>query len=183
MVLVTVLLLLRVLVVHDLSWRVAAAVLAKVDLESFVLLLPSDGFNGLDGIGDVGEVHECTALLPQGVDQLDLAVFLEVLSETIFGPAFVEVANVDITRSAAGHCQSNRWRQSPRVLAPSNLEAPIVDHQALEVAERVERSSRCWVDEGDEANMLVRDIADVVKKTATNDVADLFDGGFGVDIP
>jgi hypothetical protein len=39
------------------------------------------------------------------------------------------------------------------------------------------------VDESNEADMLVRDVPNVMKETTTNNVADLFDGSLRVDVP
>lgn len=88
---------LLLLLLLELAWRVAATILAEVDLELPVLVLASDSLDGLDGIGDVGEVDKCATLLPQSIDQLDLAVLGEVLSQPLLGPAFVQVADVHIS--------------------------------------------------------------------------------------
>lgn len=68
------------------------------------------------------------------------------------------------------------------MLAPTNLEAAVVDHQTLKVAERVEGGSRGRVNESHEADVLVRDVTDVVQKTTSDNVANFFDGGLGVDV-
>lgn len=51
-------LILLLLGVH--SWRIAASILAKIDLELLVLALLFDTLNGLDGIGQVREVDKGT---------------------------------------------------------------------------------------------------------------------------
>lgn len=88
---------LTLVVIHLTRW-VTTAVLAKVDLEPLVLLTSSHSFDGLDGIGDIGEVYERTALLAQGVYQFNLAVLGEVLSQTLLGPRLVQVSDVHIAR-------------------------------------------------------------------------------------
>lgn len=85
------------LLLLELSGRVAASILAEVDLELPVLVLASDSLDGLDSIGDVGEVNECATLLPQSIDQLDLAILREVLSQPLLGPAFIQVADVHVS--------------------------------------------------------------------------------------
>lgn len=71
---------LLLLLLLELSWRVATSILAKIHLELLVLILASDGLDGLDGVRNIGEVDKGAALLAQGVDQLDLAVLGEILS-------------------------------------------------------------------------------------------------------
>jgi len=85
------------LLLLELAGWIATAVLAEVDLEATVLLFPADGFNGLDGICDVGEVNECTGFLPEGVDQLDFAVLREILAKAVFSEGLIKVANIDIS--------------------------------------------------------------------------------------
>lgn len=177
------LLLLRLLgLLLQLARRVAAAVFAEVNFEAAVILFAADGFDGFDGVGDVGEVDEGAGFLAEGVDELDLAVLGEVLSETLFGEGLVEVADVHVPRSAAADSQGDgRWKGAG-VLAPSNLQTSVVDHEALKVAQRVERSRRCRIDERDEADVLVGDVADVVQKSTPDNIANFFDGGLRVDV-
>lgn len=167
---------------NALARRVSATVLAKVDLEPLVLLAVADGLDGLDGVGDVGEVDERTALLAKSVDELNLTILGKVLAETLLAPRLVKVTDIDVPGRTAGYSKGNGWWESTRVLAPSNLETTVVDHQALEVAEGIEAGSRGGVNEGDEANVLVGDITNVVKETSTNDIANLLDGRLGVDV-
>lgn len=68
------------------------------------------------------------------------------------------------------------------MLSPSDFKSAVVDHETLEVGEGVEGCRRSGVDEGYEADVLVGDVADVVEEAAADDVADFFDGGFGVDV-
>ncbi|KAH6604270.1 hypothetical protein Trco_007716 [Trichoderma cornu-damae] len=161
---------------------VAAPVLSEVDLELLVLLLAADGLDGLDGVGNVGEVDEGAALLAEGVDQLNLAVLGEVLAQPLLSPGLVQVANVDVARGSAADGEGDGGRQGAGVLAPANLEPSVVDHEALQAAEGVERRGGRGVDEGDEADVLVRDVADVVQQAAADHVANLLDGGLGVDV-
>ena len=49
------------------------------------------------------------------------------------------------------------------MLAPTDFETPVMDHEALQVTQRIERCSRSGIDERNKANMLIRDISDVVK--------------------
>ena len=173
--------LLLLLVVH-LTGRVTAPVLAEVDLEALVFVLTTDSLDRLDGVRDVSEVYECTALLAQSVNQLDLTILLEVLPEALLGPGFVQVTNVDVARRTTGDSERNGRRKSTGVLAPADLQTAVVDHQALEVAQGVEGRSRGRVDESDKANVLVGNVTNVVKQTASDDVADLFDRGLRVDV-
>ena len=174
-------LLLLLLVVH-LTRRVTTPVLAEVDLEALVFVLAADSLDRLDGVRDVGEVDECTALLAQSVNQLDLTILLEVLPEALLGPGLVQVTDVHVARCTAGHSECNGRRKSTGVLAPADLQTAVVDHQALEVAQGVEGRSRGRVDESDKANVLVGNVTNVVKQTASDDVADLFDRGLRVDV-
>ena len=128
---------LALLVVH-LTRRVTTTVLSEVDLETFVLLTSSHSLDGLDSVGNVGEVDERTALLAQGVDQLDFTILGEVLSQTFLGPRLVQVADVNITRGTTADSKGDGRRKGTRVLTPSNLETAVVNHQSLEVAESVE---------------------------------------------
>lgn len=96
-----------------LSRGVATAVLAKVDLELAVVLLAADGFDGLDRVGNVGEVDEGAGLLAEGVDELDFAVLGEVLSEAFLGPCLVEVTDVDVPGGATGDCKCDCGGRAP----------------------------------------------------------------------
>ena len=82
---------------RDLTRSVTATILAKVDLESAIVLLASDSFDSLDGICDVGEVDKRTTLLSKGVDELNLTVLGEVLSQPLLAPGLVQVSNVDVS--------------------------------------------------------------------------------------
>ena len=93
-----------------LARRVATAILAKVDLEPAIFFPVAHTLNGLDGVGNVGEVDKGTALLTQGVDQLDLTVLRKVLAKAVLRPRIVEVAHIHIARGTAAHGQRNsRW--------------------------------------------------------------------------
>src|ERR1700760_636064 len=119
----------------DLSWRIATSVLAKVDFETLIVFLLSDCLDGLDGIGNVGKVDKGTRLFAKSIDEFNLAVLGKVLSQALFGPGFIKIANVDVARSTSTDCKSNCWRQSTRMLAPTNLESAVVNHEALNVAQ------------------------------------------------
>ena len=69
------------------------------------------------------------------------------------------------------------------MLAPSNFEPSIVDHEALEIAEGVEGGSCRRINECDEANVLVRDVANVVQQAAPDNVANLLYCSLGMDVP
>ncbi|GKT53353.1 hypothetical protein ColTof3_00692 [Colletotrichum tofieldiae] len=122
------------------------------------------------------------ALRLHSVDQLDFAVLGEVLSQSLLSPCLIQVANVHIARSPSADGKGNGGRKGTGVLAPANLQSAVVDHQALQVAESVEGRGSRGVDKGDEADVLVRDVTDVVKKTTANNVADLLDRRLGVDV-
>lgn len=166
----------------ELAGRVAATILAKVDLELPVLLLSTDSFDSLDGVGNVGEVDKRAALLTQRVDQLNLTVLGEILSQSVFGPGLIEVTNVHIARSTTADSQGNGGRESTRVLAPANLESAVVNHQTLQVAEGIERRSSCGINKGHKADVLVGNVPDVVQKTAANNIANLLDGGLRMNV-
>lgn len=95
-----------------LAGRVATTVLSKVDLELLVLLPSSDGLDSLDGVGNVGEVDKCAALLTQSVDKLDLAILGKVLSQALLSPGLVKVANVHVSRSTTADGKGNGRRES-----------------------------------------------------------------------
>lgn len=172
----------RAALLLELSWGVAASILAEVDLELLVFILASDGLNGLDGICNIGEVDKGTTLLAQGVDQLDLTVLGEILSQPLLGPGLVQVANVDVSRSTTTDGQGDSWRQCARVLTPTYLQSAVVDHETLEVAQGVERSGRGGIDKGNKANVLVWNVANVVQQAASHNVADLLNGCLRVDV-
>ena len=88
---------------RDLTRRVAATILAKVDLESAVILLTPDSFDGLDSVCDVGEIDECAALLSESIDKLNLTIFGEVLSQPLLAPGLVQVSNVDVSGSSTAN--------------------------------------------------------------------------------
>jgi len=166
----------------QLSRRVAAAVLAEIDLELLVLLLALNRLDGLDSVGNVGKVDEGAALLTQSVDQLDLAVLREILPKLFLGEGLVQVANIHVTRSTAAHCESNRRWKSTRVLTPADLQTAVVDHETLQLAQRIKGRGSSWVDEGHEADVLVGNVTDVVQETTANNVADLFNRRLRVDV-
>lgn len=172
---------LALLVVHLTRW-VTTSVLTKVDLESLVLFASSNGLDSLDSIGNVGEVDERAALLAQGVYQLDFTILGEVLSQAFFSPRLVEIADVDVARGTTAYSKSNGRRKGTRVLSPSDLKATVVNHQALEVAESVERGSRCGVDERHETDVLVGNVPDMMEQTTADDVADLLNCRLRVDV-
>lgn len=68
------------------------------------------------------------------------------------------------------------------MLAPTDLQPAVVNHKTLNVAQGVERSGRGGVDERDKADVLVRDVPNVVQQTTSHDIADLLDGGLGVNV-
>lgn len=162
--------------------RVSAAVLAKVDLELPVIILSTNSLNGLDGIGNVGKINKGTALFAESVDELNLTKLGKVLPETLLSPGLVKVTDIDISGSTTANGQSDGRRQSTGVLAPANLEAPVVDHETLYVAESVEGCSGGWVDERHEADVLVGNVADVVQQTTSDNIADLLDRSLGVNV-
>lgn len=166
----------------ELSWLVSATVLAKVDLELSVVLLASDRLDSLDGVGNVGEVDKGAALLAEGVNQLNLTKLGEILSQALLGPGVIKVANVHVSRSTTADGQSDSRRQRARVLSPANLEAAVVDHETLNVTQSVERSGCRGIDKGNEANVLVRDVTDVVQESTSYNIANLLNGGLGVDV-
>lgn len=68
------------------------------------------------------------------------------------------------------------------MLAPADLQSAVMDHEALYVAQSVERSSCSGVDKGDKADVLVRNVANVVQQTTSHNVADLLDGCLRVNV-
>lgn len=68
------------------------------------------------------------------------------------------------------------------MLTPSDLETAVVDHQALKVAQSVERCSRGGIDERNKADVLVRDVPNMVKQTTAHDIADFFNGRLRMDV-
>lgn len=168
--------------VAPLAWRVSTTILAKVDLELAILFPVAHALDRLDGVGDVGEVDKRTAFLTQGVDQLDLTVFGKVLAQTVLGPRVVEIADVYVARGTTTHRQGNGWREGARMLPPADLQPTVVDHQALQIAQGVERCGRGRVNKGHEADVLVGDVANVVQQTPADHITDLLDGGLGVDV-
>ena len=141
---------------------VSTAILAKVDLEPTVLFAVAHAFNGFDGVGNVGEVNEGTALLAERVDELNLSVFREVLAEAVLRPGFVQVANIHITRGTTANSQGDGRRERTGVLAPADLQPTVMDHQALQVTQGVEGSGGGRIDEGNEADVLVGNVTNVV---------------------
>ncbi len=104
------------------------------------------------------------------------------MPQPLLGPCLVEVANVDVSGRSSADRESDRRRECARVLAPANLQPAVVDHQALEVAKRIERCGRRRVDEGYEADVLVWDVSDVVQQTTPDNVANLLDSSLRVDV-
>src|SRR5690606_19434831 len=129
-----------------------------------VLLLAAHRLDGLDRIGDVGEVDKGATLLTKRIHELNLAELGEVLAKALLGPRLVEVADVHVPGGTSADGKSNRRGQSTRVLAPADLQPPVVDHEPLEVAESVERGSSRGVDKGNEADVLVGNVPDVVQQ-------------------
>lgn len=162
--------------------RVTASIFTKVDLELLVLVLLLDALNSLDGVSKVGEVHECTRLFLEKVDLLNVAKLREIRSQLRFGPVVVNVANVNVSRSTCSNGQSDRGREGPGVLAPANLEALVVDCQALEVGQGEELGGSSGIHKGHKANVTLRDVPNVVQKTSSHHVTDLLSGGLGMDI-
>ena len=145
-----------------LAWWVSTAILAKVDLEPAVLFTVAHAFNGFYGVSNVGEVDKSTALLPKRVDELNLSIFREVLAEAVLRPGLVQVADIHITRGTTADSQGDGRRERTRVLAPANLQPTVVDHQTLQVAQGVEGGGGGRVDEGNEADVLVGNVTNVV---------------------
>lgn len=165
-----------------LAWWVSAAILSEVDLESLVLLTVTNSLDSLNSVGNIGEVNKSTALLAESVDEFDLSVLSKVLSEALLTPALIEITDVDVSGSATGDSQGDSWWESARMLAPSNLESSVVNHETLKVAESVETGGGSWVDEGNEANVLVWNVANVMKKTSTDNVANLLNSSLRMDV-
>lgn len=182
LLLLLLLLLLQMLVVDDLSWWVSTSIFAKVDLESLVFLLAPDSLNCLDCVGNVGKVHKSTALLPQRIDELNLPILLKVLSQAVLRPRLVQIAHIYVSRGSTRYCQCDGGRQRSRVLAPADFESPVVNHQALQVAESIKRGSRSGIDECDETDVLVGDVSNVVQQAAPYHVADFLNGRLGVNV-
>ena len=68
------------------------------------------------------------------------------------------------------------------MFAPPDLQSSIVDHEPLHLAERVEGRGRGRIDKGNEADVFVGDEANVMQQATADDVADLLDGGLGVNV-
>lgn len=68
------------------------------------------------------------------------------------------------------------------MLAPADLEASVVNHEALKVAEGVEGGSSGGIDEGHEADVLVGDVADMVEQTTPDHIANLLNGRLRVNV-
>lgn len=68
------------------------------------------------------------------------------------------------------------------MLSPSDLQTSVVDHEALKIAQSIKGCGRCRVNKCYKTYMLVWDIANVVQKSASYNVADLFDCRFGMDV-
>src|SRR5690606_35489823 len=120
---------------------------------------------------NISEVDEGTAFFAKSIDQFNLAVLGKVLTESLFAPRFVKVADVNVARSTSRDSKCNSWGKCAGMLAPTNLETTIVNHKALEVAECIEACSSSRVNEGNKADMLVGNIANMMKKPTTNNIA------------
>lgn len=57
-----------------------------------------------------------------------------------------------------------------------------MDHQTLQVGESVEGGGGSRVDEGDEADVLIGNVANVVEQSTADDIADFLNRGLGVDV-
>jgi len=68
------------------------------------------------------------------------------------------------------------------MLAPTNLQPSVVDHETLQIAQSIERSCRSRINKGDKADMLVGYISNVVQKPTPNDITNFFDGRLRVDV-
>lgn len=90
---------------------VSTAILAEVDFEPAILFTVAHAFNSFDGISNVGEVDKSTALLAKRVDQLNLAVFREVLAEAVLRPGLVQVADIHVTRGTTADSQGDGRRE------------------------------------------------------------------------
>ena len=92
------------------------------------------------------------ALFLEEVDELDLAVLAKVALEALLGEGLevLDVANVHIARGARVHGDGERRRQRPAVLAPANLEAAVVEREALIRRNLVESECRSRIDKGNE---------------------------------
>lgn len=104
------------------------------------------------------------------------------MAQTFLGPGFVKIADVDVARGTTTDGQRNSRRQSTRVLAPANLETTVVNHEALKVAQSIERSGSCGINKGDEADVFVGDVSNMMQQSTTNNVANLFDCCLRVDV-
>ena len=141
---------------------IAAPVLAEIDLESPVLLLASYALYRLDSIRNIRKIHKRTTLLPQSINKLHLPKLLKISPQPLFRPSLIQIPNITIPTSTSRHRQRNTWWQSTAVFAPSDFKATVVDHETLQVGEGVKGCCAGGVDEGDEADVFVRDVADVV---------------------
>src|SRR5690606_432300 len=66
--------------------------------------------------------------------------------------------------------------------SPAYLQPSVVNHEALKVTQRVEGRGGSRVDEGNEADVFVGDVSDMVEEAPSDDVANFFDCGFGMDV-
>lgn len=78
--------------------------------------------------------------------------------------------------------RDSKEKRKERRTHPTNLEPAVVQRDTLEACCLVEGESAVRVDEGDEADVLVGDVADLLKDAAADDVADLLRRDFGVDV-
>ena len=68
------------------------------------------------------------------------------------------------------------------MLAPTNLQPPVVNHETLQVTQCVKRRGRRWINECDKTDVLIRNVADVMQKSTSNDITNLFDSRLGVNV-
>ncbi|KAH3665175.1 hypothetical protein OGATHE_003990 [Ogataea polymorpha] len=166
--------------------RVAAAVLAKVDLALSVVRVVSDAVDRLDCAGDVGEVDKTAVFFVVEIDLLGLAKLLKIIVQFLPGELdlwnLVEPADVNVARRAVADGQVDRVRQRPRMLAPANLDLAVVDHEPVQRRHGVELRSGHRVYKRDEAHVPLRYQPDVVQDAAPAHVANLLDGRVRVQV-
>ena len=68
------------------------------------------------------------------------------------------------------------------MFAPSDLESAIMDHQSLHTAQCEKGRGRSWIDECDKADVLFRNISNVMQKAPTDYVAYLLNRRFWVNV-
>lgn len=163
---------------------VATPIFAVRNLDMLVVWVILDSLDALDGRLNVGKVGKRAVLFSQTVDHFQLAVLREIAADLVLRQRVwvVNVANVDIARSTCLNSKLDRRTGWTRVLPPSNLETPVVNHDARVGRQMVECKRRVGIDKGDKRNVLFRNVSHVLQNTSANVVADLFCGGVWVDV-